>query len=451
MERMHLQQMAHVLEKEALSNLPIEGFAVDSRLVLPGYVFFALKGANTDGHHFLQEIQAKGAICAVVSQDFTQEVPGLILLRVPDVLASLQKLATWKMSQKKTRCIAVTGSVGKTTTKEFIATLLSGAFNVQKTPGSANSQIGFPLSILNEQGEGDFFVTEMGMSEKGNIRNLINIAPPDFVVMTKVALAHSLFFPGGLEEIAEAKAEILSHSHTKKAFIHAQARQFSAFQQKEYFEKVFYGRSPEVVSQPKDVLLQEAIGCFYIEKEGDRLTKNFSLPFTAKHLLENFLAAALVAREVGMSWEQIFLQAQELAPYKMRFESVPKNGVLYINDAYNANPESMKAALQNLPAPQSGGKIIAALGEMRELGVFSQAAHEEIGKIAANHADVLFCLAGDAAHIGREFSKSGKPSQFFLTVKELQKALLDEVKPGDVVLIKASKSLKMWEVLEEIV
>ncbi|MBX9924032.1 MAG: UDP-N-acetylmuramoyl-tripeptide--D-alanyl-D-alanine ligase [Rhabdochlamydiaceae bacterium] len=451
MEKMHLKQMAYVLGGDPLPDLPIEGFAVDSRLVLPGSVFFALKGAHSDGHCFLEEVKRKGAICAVVSKEFSQEIPGLLLLKVEDVLASLHKLATWKMSQKKTRCIAVTGSVGKTTTKEFISTLLEGAFTVQKTPGSANSQIGFPLSILNATGEGEFFVTEMGMSEKGNIANLIKIAPPEFVVMTKVALAHSLFFPGGLEEIAEAKAEILSHSHTRKAFIHMQARQFPAFQQQEYFEKVFYGLSSDEFVQSGDVLLQQAIGCFYVEKERDRLTKNFALPFTARHLSENFLVAALVAREVGMSWEQIFVQAQLLAPYKMRFEAVPKDGVLYINDAYNANPESMKAALQNLPAPQKGGKVIAVLGEMRELGAFSQAAHQEIGKIAASHADLLLCLVGDAVHMGTEFSKSGKPSQFFLTLKELQKELLLQVKPGDVVLVKASKSLKMWEVLEEIV
>jgi UDP-N-acetylmuramoyl-tripeptide--D-alanyl-D-alanine ligase len=451
MEKMRLKQMAQVLGGGSLPDISIDGFAVDSRLVLPGFVFFALKGSKSDGHCFLQEVKGKGALCAVVSQEFSQEIPGLPLIKVEDVLESLQKLATWKMAQKKTRCIAVTGSVGKTTTKEFISTLLEGAFTVQKTPGSANSQIGFPLSILNELGAGDFFVTEMGMSEKGNIANLIKIAPPEFVVMTKVALAHSLFFPGGLEEIAEAKAEILSHSHTKKAFIHAQARQFLAFQQQEYFQKIFYGLSSDEHVQHGDVLLQKAIGCFYVEKEKDRLTKNFDLPFTATHLSENFLVAALVAKEVGMSWEQIFIQAQNLAPYKMRFESISKNGVLYINDAYNANPESMKAALQNLPNPEKGGKVIAALGEMRELGAFSKKAHEDIGKLASKHVDLLLCLAGDAAYMATEFSKSGKPSQFFSTLKDLQKEILLQARPGDVVLVKASKSLKMWEVLDDCV
>lgn len=451
MRKMHLKQMSYVLGGEIFPDVPIEGFAVDSRLVIPGSVFFALKGAQSDGHCFLKEVKAAGAICAVVSQEFTQEIPGLLLLKVEDVLFSLQKLATWKMSQQKTRCIAVTGSVGKTTTKEFIATLLGGSFKVLKTPGSANSQIGFPLSILNENSDGDFFITEMGMSEKGNIANLIKIAPPELVVMTKVALAHALFFPGGLEEIAEAKAEILTHSHTKKAFIHAQARQFSAFQQEEYFEKVFYGLGSDEFVQANDCLLQKGIGCFYLEQQRDRITKNFALPFTATHLSENFLAAALIAKEVGMSWEEIFAQAQGLTPYKMRFESIHKDGVLYINDAYNANPESMKAALQNLPSPQKEGRMIAVLGEMRELGSYSKSAHEEVGRIAAKHVDLLLCLAGDAVHMGSEFSKSGKPSKFFTTIKDLQKELVLQVKSGDVVLIKASKSLKLWEVLEGIV
>jgi UDP-N-acetylmuramoyl-tripeptide--D-alanyl-D-alanine ligase len=451
MERMHLGQMAHILGGDFLPDLPIDGFAVDSRLVLPGFVFFAIQGAKVDGHDFLEEARKKGALCAVVSQEFSREIPGMLLLKVEDVLASMQALAAWKMSQKKTRCIAVTGSVGKTTTKEFIATLLEGAFNVQKTPGNSNSQTGFPLSILNAMEEGDFFVTEMGMTQKGHIANLMKIAPPELVVMTKVALAHAQSFPRGLEEIAEAKSEILSHSHTKKAFIHAQARQFSAFQQQDYFEKVFYGLSWDENVQPGDVLLQKAIGCFYLERKKDRITKNFDLPFTATHLSENFLVAALVAKEVGMSWEQIFFRAQSLTPYQRRFQSTTKDGILYINDAYNANPTSVKAALQNLPSPQKGGRVIAALGEMPELGSFSRSSHEEIGKLAASHVDLLLCFSGDSAYMGMEFAKSGKPTQFFLTLEELQKELFSQVRPGDVVLVKAANVLKMWEVLEGIV
>ena len=428
---------------EILPDLPVRGFAIDSRLVSPGFVFFALKGETVDGHDFLREVASKGVICAVVSLSCTQDIPGLYFIKVKDPLQSLHKLAKWRMSQKKLRCIAVTGSVGKTTTKEFVATLLEGAFEVRKTPGNANSQVGLPLSILNLESGGDVFVAEMGMSSPLEITSLLEVAPPEFVIVTKIALAHALYFPGGIEEIAKAKAEILQHSHTKKAFINVQARQFQAFQEKRNVEQVFYGLEADPFTQKEDILLRKKDGFFSFQG-----VRDFTLPFTAGHFSENFLVAALVARELGMDWELIFQQAMKLIPYKMRFEKIEKEGVTYINDAYNANPESVKAALQNLPMPAQGKKTVAVLGEMRELGSFSQKAHREIGQMASKHADLLLCLAGDASYMAEEFSFSGKKAQFFHSLKDLQEALKYQVEEGDVVLVKASKSLKMWEVLE---
>ncbi len=418
-----LRQLGMILGSEIFPDFPIRGFATDSRLVAPGFVFFALKGERVDGHDFLEEIAKKGAICAVVSKTFTKQIPGLYLIQVDDVMEALHKLAKWKLSQEKFKaCIGVTGSVGKTTTKEYIATLLEGAFQVRKTPGNANSQVGVPLSILNLEEGGGVFVIEMGMSGKGNITNLVDLVPPDLVVVTKIALAHALFFPGGIEEIAEAKAEILSHPHTKKAFINIQAQQFKAFQKEEGPEKVFYDLSNTEVQ----------------------------IPFGETHLAENFLAAALVAQELGMSLEQIAEQAKKLKAFDRRFEKIEKEGVLYINDSYNANPESVKAALHNLPKPEEGKKTVAVLGEMRELGSFSQKAHQEIGKIASEKADILLCLAGDCSYMAEEFLLSGKPAYYFQSLKDLQKVLHSHVEKGDVVLVKASKSLKMWEVLEDV-
>ncbi len=448
MERLSLRGLGMVIGGEVLPDLPIRGFASDSRLVLPGFVFFALKGDQIDGHKFLKEVSGKGAICAVVSKEFKEEIPGLYLIYVDDPLVSLQQIAKYKLDQKKIRCIGITGSVGKTTTKEFIATILEGAFKVLKTPGNANSQVGVPLSILNMEEDGDIFVVEMGMSSHKNILNLLEVVSPEVVVMTKVALAHALFFPGGLEEIAQAKAEILLHPSTKKAFIHMQAREFQAFQKEGGPEKVFYGLASDPLSRKEDIVLQEEDGRFFIRKGTELLSNSFELPFRASHFLENFLAAALVGREFGMDFELIFKQAMKLTAFQSRFEFLKKEGVLYVNDSYNANPESVKAALQNLPQAEIGQKKIAVLGEMRELGSFSKKAHEEIGKLASHCTDLLFCLAGDAELMAQEFSKSGKPAYFFHDLKDLKKALQNQVEKGDVVLVKASKSLRIWEVLE---
>lgn len=443
-----VREIFNVLGIDCSTEIPIEGFEVDSRKINPGFVFFALKGDSVDGHAFLSQALANGAICAIVSTEYVGEIKGLLLIRVKNVLESLHKLATWKLAKLAKPVIAVTGSVGKTTTKEFIATLLEGKFSVQKTPGNANSQVGLPLSILNAQEEGEMVVLEMGMNHPGEISSLLQMAPPDIAIVTKVALAHSLYFPKGIEEIALAKAEILEHPKTQKAILNAQVKQFKAFQKKRNLDCIFYGLQSDFFANDADVLLCQEGENFFIQEKGLLRTQTFPLPFKASHLLENFLAASIVAREMGINWDLIFSQAKLLTPYKMRFEKIEKNGIVYINDAYNANAESMKAALKNLPFPEAYGKTIAVLGEMRELGLFSESAHREVGREAAERVDLLLCLEGDCIYMAEEFALSGKPVYTFSDLERLKKVLFSEVKRGDVVLVKASKSLKMWTVLE---
>ncbi len=437
-------ELACLLGGNSVSALPISGFAVDSRKVAPGSIFFALKGDKLDGHDFLSEVALQGAVAAVVSQEYQGEVDGLELIKVEDVLASLHKLAALQVKIKKMRCVAVTGSVGKTTTKEFIATILEGAFSVGKTPGNANSQVGLPLSLLNMTDAPDIFVAELGMSQKGEIAALLPIICPEIVVVTKVALAHALYFPGGLEEVAEAKAEILGHPDTKKIFLNEQVASFAAFKQKQEVMPIFYGWGEEKEGKQVSLLAKE--NSFVIKTE-EGSSREFTLPFSASHLGENFLAAALVAKEFGMDLESIIENAKKLTPYKMRFEKMEKQGVFYINDSYNANPASMKAALENLPKPHLGGKVIAVLGEMKELGIFTEKAHREMGEVASLHANMLFCLGEQCVYMLEEFRKSGKTGFHYFSLDALQEDLKKYVNQGDVVLIKGSNSLKMWQLL----
>ncbi|MES2200304.1 MAG: UDP-N-acetylmuramoyl-tripeptide--D-alanyl-D-alanine ligase [Chlamydiota bacterium] len=444
MIRKRLEEVAKILGKTLVSEKVVEGFAVDSRKVAPGSMFFALKGEKVDGHDFLREVRDGGAICAVVDKGYKGTVEGLPLIFVDHVLSSLQELAKFKMLEQKTRCIGITGSVGKTTTKEFMATLLEGSFKVEKTPGNENSQVGVPLSILHTKGEPEVFIAEMGMSQKGEIASLVSMIPPEIAVVTQVSLAHALYFPKGLEEVAEAKGEILSHFSTKKVFLNAQVSPFAAFYRRETPSMIFYGKEEGEVDV--GVIFTDS-GYRIRTKEG--VTREFVLPFTAKHLVDNFLGAALVARELGVSWEDIFLRAANLKAYKMRFEKVEKEGVVYINDSYNANPASMKAALENMPKPELGGRVIAALGHMGELGVFSVEAHKEIGEIASLYADLLFCIGVDTSYMVEGFMKSGKTALQFSCFQEFKDALKKEIRQKDVVLVKASNSLKLWRVLDE--
>ncbi len=435
-----VREIAELIGSKTVLGNRISGFAVDSRKVVPQGLFFAMKGEKVDGHDFLEEARDKGAIAAVVSKGFERKVEGLELIVVQDVLESLKKLARVKAAEENTRCIAITGSVGKTTTKEFLVTLLEGSFVLGKTPGNENSQVGLPLSILHEK-KSDLFIAEMGMSQKGEIASLVSILPPEIAIVTQIALSHSLYFPGGLEEVAEAKAEIFSESATRKAFLHTQVSRFRPFKER-LSSSFLYGEGGDAFIVP----VKE--GTYKIFLRGEE-TGEFSLPFTATHLVDNFLGAALAAKDLGMSWDEIFARAKLLKPYKMRFERVEKEGTVYINDSYNANPTSMKAALKNIPSPKPGGRVIAALGHMGELGHFSEDSHREVGRVASLHADLLYCIGEHTDLMADEFVSSGKKAFRFSCFEEFKTALREGVRQEDVVLIKASNSLKLWRVLED--
>jgi UDP-N-acetylmuramoyl-tripeptide--D-alanyl-D-alanine ligase len=422
-----------------LKNTPLTGFTTDSRKVNKGSLFFALKGEKTDGHLFLKEAASLGAAAAVVHKDYAGEDYGLTLFRVEDVLKHMQELAAESFKRHRARVIAVTGSVGKTTTKEFIAHLLKERYRVDKTPGNSNSQVGVPLSLLNAPGTEEVFVLEMGMTGGGQISKLVHIAPPEVAILTSIALAHVGLFTNGLEGIAEAKAEIFSHPQTKKAFVHCDAWDFTSVRSKAPSSTVLYGKREafyQIFSHHGQLWIQEGV-----EK-----SPFFTLPFYESHLLENFLAAVGVARYFGLSWEEIFRQAQSLTPYKQRFEKIEKEGVIYINDCYNANPTSMKVALLNLP--KGTQKTIAVLGKMVDLGVFSEKYHREIAEIALQKVDHLFCLGEECIPMLEVFQKAGKQVDFFTEIELLKKQLKIAVSKGDIVLLKGSNVNALWKILE---
>jgi UDP-N-acetylmuramoyl-tripeptide--D-alanyl-D-alanine ligase len=333
--------------------------------------------------------------------------------------------------------------VGKTTTKELIATLLEGKFRVGKTPGNANSQVGVPLSILNAAGDEEVFVIEMGMSLPHEIEKLVNIAPPEVALITKIALAHAAFFPDGLEGIAAAKTEILSHPLTRLGVLNHQVAQFRSAKTGNCL-KMTYG----LEGVESDFVLCRDGQNYYV-KERDGQTLPFSLPFSADHLCENFLGAAAVAKELGMQWPEIIAQAQKLTVFKRRFEKVERGGIVFVNDSYNANPTSMRAALTNLPLPAAGKKRIAALGAMKELGEHTEQSHLAIANLALEHVDYLLCLGEECAGMVDIFEKAQRPVEYFEDLVAMKRRVFEIAEEGDVVLLKGSNSKKMWMILED--
>lgn len=395
---------------------------VDSRYVEPGDIFFALPGEKVDGHIFLEEVKQRGAVAAVVRRDYKTSCE-LPMLPVDNTLEALQLLASSALKKRSTKVIAITGSVGKTTTKEMIGTLLEQRFNTVRSPRNYNSQIGLPLTILNHTtGDEDYLVQEMGMTGAGQITGLIKIAPPTIAVLTHIALVHAAFF-SSLQEIARAKAEIFLHPATKIGFF------------------------PETIAC-RDVI--EYQGCCVKAPVSMTHNRYPLLPFPGDHLRQNFILAAAVARECGLSEEEIIQRIPFLQLPEKRQERIEREGITFINDSYNASVPSVVAAFKALPAPKMNGKRIAVIGEMLELGRFSEDCHREVAESALDHVDLMLCLGEGCQPIVDCWKSKGRPVHYFDDRAALVVQLKKMAASGDVVLLKGSNGKQLWKVLDEV-
>jgi len=390
---------------------------IDSRQISKGDSFYALRGERSDGHFFLEEAAARGAGEAVIEEGYDGPGHGLRLTRVPDPLEELQRRAREKLRRSGVRIVAVTGSVGKTTTKEFLKTLLAERFRVGSSPRNYNTQTGLPMTLLNEMsGDEELFVLEMGMTRPGQIARLVSIAPPEVAVVTEVAHVHACNF-GSLNEIAEAKAEIFSHPATKTA--------------------VF----------PKRLKLKN-YGCSVLyAEEAAQIIEGLKLSVPGEHNRSNLLAAAAAAKALGAEGEEVRRAVPKLTLPAGRFEVRDKKGVTLIYDAYNACLLSVKAALQSLPPAK---RRIAVLGEMRELGEISEAHHREAGDYAQQFVDLMLCLGPACRPIVESWQAAGRRAALYTEREELTRALKKLLVPGDLVLIKGSRSLEMEKIADKL-
>lgn len=423
---------------------PITSLGVDSRGVKPGQLFFALKGEHVDGHAFLHDVLRAGAIGAVVSKSYQGSCEGLPLFAVDDVLEALQNLARDYIRASKSLIVAVTGSLGKTTTKEFLGQLLSQRYRTAVSPGNQNSQIGLPLAICNHtNGSEEVLVLEMGMTLPGQISQLIAIAPPDVALITSVALAHAGNFDG-LEAIGRAKAEIFGSPKTSVGLLPLEVIDFQGLcQTGPCRKKAFSIHSPEA-----DYFLKQEEGDLIVSTAGE--VQNIgSWQIPGAHNRHNLLAAIAVARELKVTWEEIANALPRLALPERRFQRIEKHGVTFMNDSYNAPPLAVQAALANLPSPQPGGRRIAVLGPMPELGQFSASCHREVGELALDLVDEMFCLGHECQPIYDVWQAARRPVSWFMDRQKLLEALDLVIKPGDVVLIKGANIHQMWRLVEE--
>jgi len=431
------------------------GYSIDSRTIRPGELFFAVKGERMDGHDFVRQALEKGAVGAVVAREMlseltlqvapTQSEPALI--SVEDTLQALQALAKSVRRLWAGPLIGVTGSSGKTTTKEAIAHVLSSRFHVLKSEGNFNNHFGLPLMLLKLEPEHDAAVVELGMSHPGEITALAQIAQPETGVVTNVAPVHLEFF-SSVAEIARAKYELIeSLPPGGTAVLNADDEYVSQFGRDFKGRVIMYGFAPTATVRAENVESLGEKGSAFDIVLGDR-REPATLPLVGSHNVHNALAATAVALERGLTLSEVVSSLASLAPGDKRGQVVRMGNITVINDCYNSNPKALAAMVDTLAAMPARRPIVVA-GEMLELGAQGEAMQRESGKhIAAKGIDLLIGVRGLAAHMVEAATQAGMSAEFVATSEEAGKWLAAETREGDVVLLKASRGVKLEKALE---
>ena len=447
---MTISEIARVLNGErsgAKADARVTGVAVDSRVAKPGDVFFALV-AERDGHEFVADAARAGVAAAVVSKDVEVDLP---LVLVPDTLKALGDLARAHRLKHAASVVAVTGSVGKTTTKEMIAAVLGPKYTVLKSEANFNNEIGLPMTLFQLSKSHSVVVLEMAMRGPGEIGWLADVARPRIGVITNVGLSH-IERLGSAEGIAVAKAELLEYLPPDGlAVLNVDDGAFGFLRDKCPCRVVAFGESPSADVRATNVRVLpdgRAAGVVVTPKGAAEL----ELAALGRHNIWNALAAIAVALEMGVALEEAKAALEALNPPAMRSNVVKSpSGYVVVNDAYNAGPASMAGALRTLGAMQ-GGRRIAVLGDMLELGDQADAAHLDIGRIvAAEGIDELITVGRLGRRIADGAVEHGlSPARIRSSdnSSEVAADLKGQLRPGDIVLVKGSRAVKMEIVVE---
>lgn len=425
-----------------------EGYSIDSRTIASGQLFFAVKGERFDGHDFVEQALDKGAIGAVVRKDQSGRYSKCTgLLAVGDTLLALQTLATAVRKLWGKPLVGVTGSAGKTTTKEAIAHVLSSRFRALKSEGNFNNHFGLPLMLLKLEPEYDVAVIEMGMSHAGEIRALAKIAQPETGVVTNVAPVHLEFFDS-LAGIARAKYELVEALPANgTAILNADDEYVSQFGRDFKGKVVMFGTRTSADVRAENIQSKGSTGTEFDVVVGS-FRGHAKLPLVGEHNVLNALAAVAVGMERGLTSSEAMQALATLAPAEKRGQVLQLGNITLINDCYNSNPKALKAMVNALAATPGKRRIVVA-GEMLELGRTAEELHRDAGRfIALKKIDVLLGVRGLAQAAVEEAKQAGIRAEFVTSADEAGEWLRRETRAGDVVLLKASRGVKLEKALE---
>jgi UDP-N-acetylmuramoyl-tripeptide--D-alanyl-D-alanine ligase len=423
-------------------NVAVSSVVVDGREASPGSLFFALTGRRTDGHAFVGQAFARGAAAAVVSRAEPGDAPGPLIV-VADTGEALLSLAADERSLFSGTVVGITGSTGKTTTKDLAAAVLSVRYRVRSSPASFNNQVGVPLTVLSTDQEAEAIVCEIGASAVGEIARLCTVARPRIGVVTNVGVAHLEGF-GSRENVARAKGELVEAlPEDGVAVLNGDDPVVRGFTARTAARPVLFGTGSDADVRGEDVSLDDrGQPRFTLVAGGNRET--VELAIAGEHMVPNALAAAACGIALGLSPAECAAALKEAraSAWRMEVFTTP-GGIVVLNDAYNANPASMGAALKSARWMSRGARCIAVLGSMAELGPISLEEHEHVGELVARLGiERLVTVGGDAVHIARGAVREGVEPHDVASYEDVEPALDDvrrHARPGDVVLVKGSR------------
>lgn len=443
-------------EKEECIN-----YSRDTRTIKNGDTYIAIKGENFDGNLFWEEAIKKGANTVIlnnmnITEEKRNENKNKNIILVDDTVKAIGEMAKYKMEIHKEKynlkVVGVTGSVGKTSTKDIIANVLSKKYRVLKTEGNNNNFIGLPFTILRLQDE-EIAVIEMGMNHFNEISYLTKIAKPDIAVITNIGTSH-IGILGSRENILKAKLEILEGMDKINVVINNDNDLLNKWylENKEKYEIHTFGIKNESEFKAQDIKLEENSSEFICENNNEKI--HISVPVGGEHFILNALCGATVGKLLNLNDDEIRngISSFELTAKRMEIIHL-KNDITLVNDSYNASFESMKASISSLKN-MNGTRKIAVLGDMFELGTFSEKLHRDVGtEIYKNKIDKLFLTGTNAKFIGEEAIKNGydEKNVFYFKNKELlQENLKQNLQKGDVILIKASNGMKLFDIADNL-
>jgi UDP-N-acetylmuramoyl-tripeptide--D-alanyl-D-alanine ligase len=452
MDPTSLQEIARLADGQ-LSNgdekIVVDQISTDSRTLKPGELFVALRGENFDGHHFVEAAAKAGATGAIVDLAWTGNTPSKFpLIRVHDTLQAYQSLAANYRSSLSLRVIAITGSNGKTSTKDFTAAVLARRFRVTKTEGNFNNHVGLPRTVLEATSQDEVAVWEIGMNHPGEIAALAKLAAPDVAVITNIGIAH-IEFMGSREAIAGEKGA-LAEAVGANGFVilNADDALSKSIAERTRARVVFAGTTGGSIQATE--ITQSADGSEFTICEGAHRCRAL-LRVPGLHMVQNALLAVAAGRVFGLSLEEgaVGLAAAPLTKARLQIKEI--RSVQFIDDSYNANPDSMKAALRTLVELDAAGKRIAVLGEMRELGEESERGHREVGETAAElGVDHLIAIGEIGAIIVDAARNAGlRNVATAKSTTEAAEMIANIAAPGDLVLIKGSRAARTERVIDE--